>query len=195
MKSYLSTLATVLILAGLSSACAPNSIQSVKTPAKPLTRRADSTATSTTSTQWHLIENDDFLLRGRILGINNVGQDSYLRLRISGIVPNGPLRIDGRAHTVQRVIDEVLPSGPRPPMTPTFPYPIGSTVTIRFRQSFPADGPLKPRLGETVELWVNHYTIGTTNKSFWGGDMMHSFYYEKHGKFYNADGANPVFLT
>jgi hypothetical protein len=171
VEKYVGSVVVGLLSTVIISGCATNQFQPSHSTTKTPVKTVISSPAPLPSNTWHFVGNDMFLLQGKVMGIDVVGQS--LKLRIDDITPNGPLR--------------------KP--TPELPYPIGSTVTIRFKQPFPTKGPLKPSIGESVQLWVGQYTAGTNHQPFLGSDTTHSFYYEKNGKFYNADGEQPIVLT
>ncbi|QQE78903.1 hypothetical protein [Alicyclobacillus sp. SO9] len=150
------------------SGCAANSTQPTQAPSQTPVKNVTVEPTPSTSTNWRYVGTDDFLLQGKITGVDTAIQ--AIKLKTSNITPNGPLRSP----------------------TPKLPYPSGSIVTIYFKHPLPAKGMMKPVVGEAVKVWVDQYTVGTNHASFLGSEMAHGFYFKKNGKYINSNGEQPV---
>lgn len=70
---------------------------------------------------------------------------------------------------------------------PLFPDRIGSFVSIRFDERFPPTGPMRPRIGEEVEVIVRRHSGGEHKSPYWWSNLE-SYYYNKDGQFYDAKG-------
>lgn len=153
------------------SGCTPNHTQTSQSVPQTPVSNVVVAPTPSTSTDWRYVGTGDFLLQGNITAVD-MGSHA-IKLKIHDTTPNGPLRAP----------------------TPKFPYPIGSIVTIYFMHPLPGNGTMKPVIGEVVEVWVDQYTVGTSQTSFFGSGMTNGFYFEKNGKYVNAKGEQPNILT
>ena len=171
MNKYAGSTIVGLMSVLFISGCATNHTQPSQSVTQKPVKNVSVVQTPSTSTNWRNVGTDDFLLQGNITAVDMVRH--AIELKINDVTPNGPLRSQ----------------------TPTLPYPIGSIVTIYFNHSFPAKGTMKPVVDEAVEVWVDQYTVGTSQTSFLGSDMTHGFYFKKNGKYVNANGEQPAVLT
>lgn len=102
-----------------------------------------------------------FLLQGKITDFGENVHGMFLKLRIDHIIMPGPLRTPA----------------------PKFQYSVGDTVTVQFKGPF----PVKPKVGNEIELGVKQYTADSRHQPFWGSTES-QYYYQKNGQFYDENG-------
>lgn len=102
-----------------------------------------------------------FLFQGKIAAFGTDVHGMFLKLRIDHIIMPGPLRTPA----------------------PKFPYSVGDTVTVQFKGPF----PIKPEVGNEIELGVKQYTADSRQQPFWGSTES-QYYYQKNGQFYDENG-------